>query len=111
MASAAMSWSQAAAVMQVRAGCAHPGARRGRAGASAGTGGRADAGCRSSRGASRGAEGQGRHLLVADRQAGQVGTRVEFGADAQPGGMVVEAMVATMTAWLVSRLPRQFMVM
>jgi hypothetical protein len=56
-------------------------------------------------------QGQGVHLPIADPGAGLVGGGVELGADFQPGAMVVDAMLFTMTSWLVSGQPRQFIVM
>ena len=54
---------------------------------------------------------QSLHLPVADPGPGVIGAGIEFGAHAQPGAVLVAAMVFTMTSWLVSGRPRQFIVM
>jgi hypothetical protein len=56
--------------------------------------------------------GQRLHRGVRDGEPGGIGAGVEFGVDAQSGaGVVVAAMVCTMTSWLVSGRPRQFIEM
>jgi hypothetical protein len=47
---------------------------------------------------------------LGDRDPGGVGAGVQVGLDPQPGAVRAAAMVLTTTSWLVSGLPRQFIV-
>ena len=55
--------------------------------------------------------GQRLHRGVWDGEPGGVGAGVEFGVTLSPARVVVAAMVCTMTSWLVSGRPRQFIEM